>query len=358
MGDARPGWGSPGWYADPWGQAPWRWFDGVNWTGWTWPPPGAPGAPPYARPGTSRPPAAPRAEGVPAPQRRRLVAELLIVLGVFPLPYALGAILVLVEAALGEGSGQRTPVLIAGHAAASFPFEVAEVLLPFIGAALVWYLLSLRGPFGTRWQDGDGEGGLKAIGLDFSSLRGDLAFVIVVFVLCELLPIVGGALLLHAAGVHGISPSTSSGPRYYVSLDFLNSFVSGTVEEIVVLGFLVRRLEQLRLPTWAVVLLAVVVRGSYHLYYGWGVLPILAWAAVTAVLYLRYRRLLPFIITHVIWDASIFATVALGKPGGGIFIVIEAIVLLPASLVLFLLWKEHIPLPIRQGEGASPLPSG
>ena len=45
---------------------------------------------------------------------------------------------------------------------------------------------------------------------------------------------------------------------------------AGVVEEIVVLGFLVRRLEQGGHSPAVVVTVAVVVRISYHLYYGWG----------------------------------------------------------------------------------------
>lgn len=357
MADVEAGWGSAGWYADPWGLAQWRYFDGAVWTGWTAPPAVAPyyvGA--HLARQSARPPAAPRPEPVPGNQRRRLLAELFLVLAVFPLPYALGAILDLVAAVLGKGSGQRTPVLIGGHAAASFPFEVIEVLLPLTAAGLVWYLLSIEGAFGSSWT-GRGEGGFRAIGLDFSWLRGDLALVLAVFALCELVPIFGGSLVLHAAGVRGIAPSTSGQPRYYESLDFLNAFVSGTVEEIVVLGFLVRRLEQLRIPGWGVVVIAVAVRGSYHLYYGWGVLPILLWAAVTALLYLRYRRLLPFIVVHIIWDGSLFALVALGGRVGGIFLVVEALVLIPVTLIFFLMWKDFIPRPIRHRPDAAALPS-
>jgi membrane protease YdiL (CAAX protease family) len=287
-----------------------------------------------------------------------MVAELLLVLAVFPLPYAVSAVIDLVNALVGNGSGQRTPVLIKGHAAASFGLELVLILVPFAAAGLVAYLLSISGPFASRGGVGAawtgsapatgrarGEGGLRALGLDFSRLRGDFALVIVVFLLCEVIPIYGGGLLLRAFGVHGVTPSTSGGPGYFLALDILIGITSGVVEEIVVLGYLVRRLEQLALPGWAVVAIAVAVRGSYHLYYGWGVLPILAWATVSVVLYRRYRRLLPFIVVHVLWDTSLFIAASMPTKTGGLFLVAEAGLLVPVSFVLWLVWRNRMPLP-------------
>ena len=368
VGDPRPpetGATAPGWYADPWSQAQWRWWDGRQWTGWTSPPspgggaagepagtwspqqgratgPGearAPGALPAARPAAS-----PRAEAVPAAQRRRLLVELALVLAVFPLPYVLSAVADLVGYLVGNGPGARTPVLVKGHPGASFPLELLLIALPFAAAGLVAYLLSLRGAFGSTWPQGH-EGGLRAIGLDRSNLRGDLALVIAVFVFCELIPIYGGSAVIHLLGLHGVTPGNGHAPGYFLVLDLATGLTSGIVEEIVVLGFLVRRLEQLNLPGWAVVLLAVAVRGSYHLYYGWAVLPILAWATVTVVLYRRYRRLVPFIVVHVLWDSSLFAAQAMPARAGGTFLLIEAGVLIPLSFVLFLLWRDRIPEP-------------
>jgi membrane protease YdiL (CAAX protease family) len=339
-----------GWYADPSGRSAWRWWDGEAWTDWVHPPVGSPmPAPAFVEPATSlasRPLADPPAEPVPLSRRRRLLAELALVLAVFPLPYTVSAVVDLVSAALGDGEGQRTPVLIRGHAGASFPLELVLILLPFAAAGLVAYLLSAPSSPGSppSGEPGEpGEGGLRALGLDLRNWRGDIALVLVVFLLCNLLPVYGGEILLHALGIHGLTPSTNGGPGYYLALDIVNGITSGIVEEIVVLGYLVRRLEQLRLPGWAVVALAVVVRGSYHLYYGWDVLPILLWAWVTVMLYRRYRRLLPFIVVHVIWDTSLFVESALTLRGGGIFLGLEAVVLIPVSLVCFRVWRNRIP---------------
>ena len=85
----------------------------------------------------------------------------------------------------------------------------------------------------------------------------------------------------------------------------LKSLQAAVVEKIVVLGYLVRRLEQRGWSATTVVVIAVLVRVSYHLYYGPGVLPIVLWALATVLVYRWLRRLLPFIVCHFVWDAGI-----------------------------------------------------
>jgi hypothetical protein len=46
----------------------------------------------------------------------------------------------------------------------------------------------------------------------------------------------------------------------------------------------------------------VVLRGSYHIYYGPGVVGILVWAALFYWIYLRTRSLLLLMLCHAAWD--------------------------------------------------------
>jgi membrane protease YdiL (CAAX protease family) len=261
------------------------------------------------------------------------VVEVVVVLAVFPLPYAISAVQALVAYLLGEGAGKRIPILFPGHIAAGFPFILLEVLLPLAAAALVLYLLSQPG----------GDGGPAAIGLDTKQPRADLALLLPVFVLCDLIPIAGGGILLHALGVHGPSPATGGLPAYYGVAYVAMALVAGVVEELVVLGYLVRRLEQIGLrPVW-VVAIAVAVRGSYHLYYGWGVLPILAWATVSVLLYRRFRRLAPFVIVHALWDTGLFLL--------GHVLLAEILILTPLTIVFTAMWWHYLPPRTPPGPG-------
>ena len=87
------------------------------------------------------------------------------------------------------------------------------------------------------------------------------------------------------------------------TVQVFEGLTAGIVEEIVVLGYLVRRLEQRGFSPVVVVAIDVAVRVSYHLYYGWNVIPIACWALASVLVYRRVRRLLPFILLHFAWDA-------------------------------------------------------
>ncbi|MDR2986266.1 MAG: CPBP family intramembrane metalloprotease, partial [Nocardiopsaceae bacterium] len=84
------------------------------------------------------------------------------------------------------------------------------------------------------------------------------------------------------------------------------SLTAGLVEETVVLAFVVTTLRQARRPMAEIVLVAVLLRCSYHDYYGLGVIGVATWAAVFAWLFLRTGSVLPLVVVHVLWDANIF----------------------------------------------------
>ena len=87
----------------------------------------------------------------------------------------------------------------------------------------------------------------------------------------------------------------------------LSALRSGLQEELVVLGFLYDRLAALGWRRWTIIVTAAVVRGSYHLYQGWGgFVGNLVMGLIFGWLYTRIRRVLPFVIAHVVIDAVVF----------------------------------------------------
>ncbi|MGI9007573.1 MAG: CPBP family intramembrane glutamic endopeptidase [Streptosporangiaceae bacterium] len=84
------------------------------------------------------------------------------------------------------------------------------------------------------------------------------------------------------------------------------SVTAGVVEETIVLAFVVATLRQAGRPLPEIVLVAVLLRCSYHDYYGLGVLGIAVWALAFIWLYLRGGSILLLIVVHVLWDSSIF----------------------------------------------------
>ncbi len=81
-----------------------------------------------------------------------------------------------------------------------------------------------------------------------------------------------------------------------------DSVQAGVVEELVVLAFVVVTLRQAGRGWWEVTLVALVLRASYHIYYGPGVVGILVWAVLFYWIYLRFRSLILLMLCHAAWD--------------------------------------------------------
>jgi membrane protease YdiL (CAAX protease family) len=92
----------------------------------------------------------------------------------------------------------------------------------------------------------------------------------------------------------------------YLIYTLAASVTAGIVEEVVVLAFVVTTLRQAARPLPEIVLVAVLLRCSYHDYYGLGVIGIAIWAAVFVWLFLRVGSVLPLIVVHAAWDSNIF----------------------------------------------------
>jgi membrane protease YdiL (CAAX protease family) len=92
----------------------------------------------------------------------------------------------------------------------------------------------------------------------------------------------------------------------------LSALQNGLLEEVLVIGYLLSRLRRLGIsPFWAVTI-AAVLRGSYHLYQGFGGFAGNAvMGVIFGVLFLRWRRAAPMIIAHTLIDAVAFVGYAL-----------------------------------------------
>jgi hypothetical protein len=228
--------------------------------------------------------------------RRLLGWETLVVLSVFPLGAALSALVALIEA---TELGQSVPY--AGIPSFVSPWQatllaVAGQAIALAPAGLVAYLLCRSGE------------GLKSINLDRRRLRMDLALIVPIWLIVQRIPQSLGAHIViwsHLTGFHLLPSPVPLANLDITLVQAAAAIAAGVVEEIVVLGYLVRRLEQRGYGVARIVTIAVMVRASYHIYYGWNIIPILLWATASVLVYLRVRRLLPFIICHIIWDISI-----------------------------------------------------
>ncbi|WP_284254883.1 CPBP family intramembrane glutamic endopeptidase [Pseudolysinimonas kribbensis] len=105
----------------------------------------------------------------------------------------------------------------------------------------------------------------------------------------------------------GVDASGLAPYWWTVPVLLLSALRSGLQEELVVLGFLYDRLGSLGWNRWAIILTAALVRGSYHLYQGWGGFAgNLVMGLIFGWLYTRVKRVLPFVVAHFLIDAVVF----------------------------------------------------
>jgi uncharacterized protein len=79
------------------------------------------------------------------------------------------------------------------------------------------------------------------------------------------------------------------------------------LEEVVVVGYLMTRLQEVGWRTRTVIATSALLRGSYHLYQGFGgFLGNAVMGVIFAFFYLRTRRVLPLVIAHTLLDVVAF----------------------------------------------------
>lgn len=90
---------------------------------------------------------------------------------------------------------------------------------------------------------------------------------------------------------------------------------NGAAEEILVVGYLLVRLRQIGVPPAVALVGTALLRGSYHLYQGFGGgLGNLVMGLVFALWWMRTRRLWPLILAHTLLDVGAFVGYALLAP--------------------------------------------
>lgn len=242
--------------------------------------------------------------GVPAtlpPLTRRLLGwEIVVVFAVSLGASALFAIINLIGSLTAPKTLASQQAVLVGSLAPGRPLldlalQLASILATVAPVGLVFYLLA---------REGEGP---SALGLDVTRPGSDAARGAV------LAALIGGAGLgLYLAAFHlGISlnvvPETLPSVWWRIPVLILDAAQNGILEEILVLGYLLRRLDQLGWAPGPAIGLAALVRGSYHLYQGFGgFIGNAILGVIFGVLYRRWGRVTPMIIAHTLIDAVTF----------------------------------------------------
>jgi membrane protease YdiL (CAAX protease family) len=224
----------------------------------------------------------------PAPaDRRTLAEEVLVVLTLSLLASAVYAILDLLSAPL------RGTYVAAGNQSNEFLKQVLGFVFALAPVYLVLHLVR---------RDGEGLGG---IGLSLDRPRQDIGRGLILFVVVA----AGGIAIYLGAVALGVNrfvvPVPPMGHWWTVPALLLNAATAALLEEIIVLGYLVTRLQQLRWSPLAAVTAAALLRASYHLYQGWGGFAgNLLMGLLFGFLFLRWRRTWPFVVAHFLLDVG------------------------------------------------------
>ncbi|MDW4900743.1 CPBP family intramembrane glutamic endopeptidase [Streptomyces californicus] len=92
----------------------------------------------------------------------------------------------------------------------------------------------------------------------------------------------------------------------------LSAVQNSVVEEVIVVGYLLRRLGQLGWTPMAALVTSSVLRGSYHLYQGiGGFIGNVVMGVVFVLLYRRWGRVGPLVVAHALLDIGAFVGYAL-----------------------------------------------
>lgn len=231
---------------------------------------------------------------------RRLRLEVAIVLGLSLGASAVYSIVSLVaklteERALGDQSVALNPSR-SSREWLDFTYQFLDVFFGLFVVALALYLL---------WQPGVNP--FRRIGFDLTRPARDAASGLL------LVAVIGvPGIALYAIGrALGITVAVQTSPAdwfwWTVPILVLRALEAALTEEIIVVGYLFTRFRELGVGPWATIVSSALLRGTYHLYQGFG--PFLGNALMGVLFgwfYKRWGRTMPLVIAHWILDIVSF----------------------------------------------------
>jgi membrane protease YdiL (CAAX protease family) len=202
---------------------------------------------------------------------------------------------------LAQQTATLNPSQAPGRPWLDLTYQLMGIFFALVPALLAMHLLA-RSPGGAR----------AALGLDRTRPTFDL-LVGVVLALAIGVPGVGLYLLAHALGINAtVVPAALPHVWWAVPVLVLSAAQNAILEELVVVGYLLTRLRELGWRAWTAVAASAVLRGSYHLYQGFGAFVGNAvMGVVFGLFFLRTRRVLPLVVAHTLLDAVSFVGYAL-----------------------------------------------
>jgi membrane protease YdiL (CAAX protease family) len=242
-------------------------------------------------------------------RRRVLRAEVWLVLGVSLGASAVYAAVSLIaklttSKPLSQQHATLNPSQAPGRPWLDLSYQLLGIFFALVPALLAVHLLN---------RDADSTGSVWArLGIDRRKPVFDLTAGAVLAAVIGL-PGLGLYLLARAIGINAtVVPAALPHAWWAIPVLVLAAVQNAVLEEVVVVGYLLTRLRQLGWPTVTAVATSALLRGSYHLYQGFGAFVGNAvMGVVFALFFLRTKRVAPLIVAHTILDVVSFVGYAL-----------------------------------------------
>jgi hypothetical protein len=125
----------------------------------------------------------------------------------------------------------------------------------------------------------------------------------VVAFLCELVLLIAFEPVIADHKSLIVSVSIKAVPKYYVFWGLAISATTAVTEEVLVNGYLITRLGQLGWTPRASLTLSLILRTSYHVYYGFGFLLTVPFGFLVTRSFQKRHKLTRPIVAHFLFDA-------------------------------------------------------
>lgn len=244
--------------------------------------------------------------------RRMLVAETVLVLALCLGQSAWYSILRMIErmtrgVPLSQQSSALNTSVTPGRPWLDLLYQLSGIAFAVVPAGLALYLLAHIDP--------PDSGVRRRLGLVGPGWGHDLGAGVVIAAIIGI-PGLGWYLGARAVGLNTtVAAANLQSAWWVIPVLILSAVMNAVLEEVVMVGYLLTRWAQAGWRTLTAVLVSALIRGTYHLYQGWGGLAgNIVMGAIFGWIFTRTRRVLPLVIAHIILDVVSFVGYALLAP--------------------------------------------
>lgn len=243
--------------------------------------------------------------------RRDLLIETALVLGVSLGASALWSVLSLIRKLSADGSlNEQTTSMnssVVEHPWLDLAYQVTGIAVALVPVVLALHLLGR--------EAGGMRAAARAMGLTSGGHSRAVQSLWHGFVLTAVIGVPGLALYFGARAVGlntTVAPANLDAVWWAIPVLILAAVQNAVLEEVIMIGYLFRRWGQAGYSTVAIVVASALIRGTYHLYQGFGgFIGNVAMGLLFGWLYLRTKRVLPLVIAHTLLDVVAFVGYAL-----------------------------------------------